>query len=215
MEHKDYYKILGLGNEASGDEIKKVYRRLAMQYHPDRNHGREEWANDKFKEINEAFSVLSNPEKRRQCDIGDIFGSQATQTDFRDLMSDFDEPGLGFDFLDNILIDNATGGFSNFKVYRKGFRGFRSTEFETQEGIDTEWLFERIHNPKVSSANYEIILSKEQAFSGTEGELIRKGRRLKIKIPAGVKMGSIIRLKDALNTTDCEPGDIFINIKII
>ena len=68
MANKDYYKILGLSNNASQDEIKKAYRKLAMQYHPDRNHGKEEWANEKFKEINEAFSVLGDPEKRRQYD---------------------------------------------------------------------------------------------------------------------------------------------------
>ena len=76
MASKDYYKILGLNNNASQDEIKKAYRKLAMQYHPDRNHGKEEWANEKFKEINEAFSVLGDPEKRRQYEWHSVKGTK-------------------------------------------------------------------------------------------------------------------------------------------
>ena len=109
---KDYYQILSIPRNASEDEIKKVYRKLAMQYHPDRNPGKEKWANEKFKEINEAYGVLGDPEKRKQYDqfgtvgdIGDIFGSHATQTTFEDLMGDFRGAGLKFDFLDSIFGD--------------------------------------------------------------------------------------------------------------
>jgi len=83
---KDYYQILGVPRNSTNDEIKKAYRKLAMQYHPDRNPGKEEWANDKFKEINEAYAILGDPEKRSQYDqfgtvgnIGDIFGSPFTR----------------------------------------------------------------------------------------------------------------------------------------
>ena len=62
---KDYYQILGVPKNVSQDEIKKAYRKLAMQYHPDRNPGKEQWANDRFKEINEVFSVLGDPDKRK------------------------------------------------------------------------------------------------------------------------------------------------------
>jgi len=79
---KDYYQVLGVPRNASDEEIKKAYRKLAMQYHPDRNLGKEKWANEKFKEINEAYGVLGDPQKRRQYDqfgtvgnVGDIFGS--------------------------------------------------------------------------------------------------------------------------------------------
>ena len=119
---KDYYSILGVARNANGEEIKKVYRKLAMQYHPDRNPGKEQWANNKFKEINEAFSVLGDPEKRKQYDqfgnIGDIFGSTYTRATFEDLMKDFGGVGLGFDFLDNVFGDflNKEKGFS-FRVF--------------------------------------------------------------------------------------------------
>ena len=65
---KDYYQILGVAKNASDTEIKKAYRKLAMQYHPDRNPSNEKWANAKFKEINEAYAVLGDPQKRRQYD---------------------------------------------------------------------------------------------------------------------------------------------------
>ncbi len=222
MAHKDYYKILGLSNNASNDEIKKAYRKLAMQHHPDHNHGKEQWANDKFKEINEAFSVLGDAKKRREYDhfgtvgdIGDIFGSQATRMTFEDLMNDFGGAGLGFDFLENIFGDNFRGRGFAFQKSRRGFGGPGDTRFETYRGIDLEDLFEQVQSPKMSSINYEIVLSKEQAFEGMEKELVRKGKRLKVKIPSRVKTGSRIRLRNALKITDRQPGDIIINIKVI
>ena len=79
---KDYYEILGVSRNADQNTIKRAYRKLAMQYHHDRNPGKEQWANEKFKEINEAFSVLGDPEKKHQYDqfgtvgnLGDIFSS--------------------------------------------------------------------------------------------------------------------------------------------
>ena len=67
MEYKDYYQVLGVGRQASKDEIKKAYRKLALQYHPDRNPNNKQ-AEDKFKEANEAYQVLSDPEKRAHYD---------------------------------------------------------------------------------------------------------------------------------------------------
>jgi curved DNA-binding protein len=221
MAYKDYYRMLDLTSSASTDEIKKAYRKLAMQYHPDRNHGKEEWANDKIKEINEAFSVLGDPEKRRQYDhfgaagnIGDIFGSPAGRTTFEDLTNDSGGDNLKFDFLDNIFADNLRGTGFAFQRFKRGFGGLGSTRFDTQGSIDLDDLFEQAQSPEESGINYEIVLSKEQAFKGMEKELVRNGKRLKVKIPAGVKMGSTIRLRNALETTDGQPGDIIISIRV-
>ena len=66
---KDYYGVLGVPRNASDEEIKKAYRKLAMQYHPDRNPGKEKWANEKFKEINEAYETLKYPSTRAKYDL--------------------------------------------------------------------------------------------------------------------------------------------------
>ena len=66
VEQKDYYQTLSVPKAATDEEIKKAYRKCALEYHPDRNPGKEKWANEKFKEVNEAFSVLGDPEKRKQ-----------------------------------------------------------------------------------------------------------------------------------------------------
>jgi DnaJ-class molecular chaperone len=126
---KDYYGILGVPQNASDTEIKKAYRKLAMQYHPDRNPGKEKWANEKFKEINEAYAVLGNPQKRRQYDqfgtvgnIGDIFGSRSTATTFEEMMMDLGGAGLRFDFLDDVFGDFLKGRGSSFSFRSFGGR---------------------------------------------------------------------------------------------
>ena len=221
MADKDYYHLLGLSNTVSQDEIKKAYRKLAMQYHPDRNHGKEDWANEKFKGINEAFSVLGDPEKRRQYDqfgtigdIGDIFGSQATRTTFEDLMKDFGGAGLGFGFLDDIFGDILHGSGFSFRKFGRGFGGSRGMRFETQGGVNLEDLFGQAQRPPGYNAKYKITLTGTQAAKGIDKELVRKGKKLKVKIPTGVKTGSKVRLRNALKVTDGQPGDIIIHIKV-
>ena len=218
---KDYYQILGVPRNASEEEIKRAYRKLAMQYHPDRNPGKEKWANDKFKGINEAFSVLGDPGKRRQYDqfgtvgnVGDIFGSPFTRTTFEDLMKDFGGSGLGFGFLDDIFGDFLKGRGFSFKTFSRGFGGPRGTRFETSGEIDLEEIFGRTQYPSRQDVRYEITLSKEQAAQGLEKDLARKGKKLRVKIPAGVKPGSKIRLRNARQITDGQPGDIIILVKV-
>jgi len=210
---KDYYEILGVPRNASDEEIKKAYRRLAMQFHPDRNPGREQWANETFKEINEAFSVLGDPEKRRQYDqfgttgnVSDIFGSPFTRTTFEDLIRDFGVSGLGFDFLDDIFGDFLKRRGFSFKVFRGGFG--------RPETINLEELFRQAQAPPQPEARYEITLTAEQAARGMEKDLVRRDKRLRVKIPPGVKDGTKVRLRNALQTTDGTPGDIIILVKV-
>lgn len=215
----NYYETLGLSNNASTGEIKQAYRKLAMKYHPDLNHGNEEWAHGKFKEINEAFSVLGDPEKKQEYDhfgvignFGDIFDNQAARTTYEDFLKDFDEPDDGFP--DDIFGESFGGGYISYKIKRR-FGRFKNSGFSTPSDENFNDLFEEAINPEVSDVNYEIILSKEQALRGIEKEIIRNGKRLKVKVPAGIKDRSKIKLRNALYKTDGQFGDIFVNIKVI
>jgi DnaJ-class molecular chaperone len=219
---KDYYKILGVPRNASEQDIKKAYRKLAMQYHPDRNPGKEEWANEKFKEINEAYGVLGDPEKKSQYDrfgtvgdIGDIFRSRSTQSTFEDVMRDFGGAGLGYDFLDGIFGDFLQGRNFTFRTYRTGPGGQARVEFNVPEGANVEEIFGRPQRRSPGgNINYEISITKEQAKKGLEKDLKRKGKKLRVKIPAGIKSGGRVKLRNARMITDGQPGDILITVRV-
>ncbi len=214
---KDYYEILLVARDATDEDIKKAYRKLAMEYHPDRNPGSEKWATDKFKEINEAFSVLGDPEKRRQYDhfgwegnIGDILRSPSTRTTFGDLRNDFEKSGLGFDFLDVILGDYLKGAESTAKTFG---RGFERMSPEASTDVNFEDIFGQARPPR-QDVQYEMTISREQAARGLEKELIRRGKRLMVRIPAGVRDGNKVVLRDGRQVADGEPGDIIILVRV-
>jgi curved DNA-binding protein len=215
---KDYYGILGVPQNASDTEIKKAYRKLAMQYHPDRNPGKEKWANEKFKEINEAYAVLGNPQKRRQYDqfgtvgnIGDIFGSRSTATTFEEMMRDLGGAGLRFDFLDDVFGDFLKGRGSSFSFRSFGGRPGR-VRFEARPGqqVDLDELFGQARKPR--AVRYELTISQQEALRGVKKILKRKGKKLEVRIPAGVKSGAVMRYRNALQTSDGLPGDILVKV---
>jgi len=214
---KDYYHILGISKGTSNEEIKKAYRKLAMQYHPDRNQGNEGWANEKFKEINEAYGVLGDPKKRKQYDqfgtvgdVGDIFGSSSTRGTFEDLMKEFRGAGLGYGFLNDIFGDSVKSkgfSFTNF-----GSRGGRT---RTRRGeINLDELFRQGQRTQRQDVRYELDITSEEAEKGAKKILTRKGKRLSVKVPPGVKTGSVVKLSNARQITDNQQGDILIKIKV-
>jgi len=214
---KDYYQTLGVQRGSSDEEIKKAYRKMAMQYHPDRNQGKEQWANEKFKEINEAYGVLGDPKKKKQYDqfgtvgdAGDIFGSPYTRTTFEDLMKEFGGAGLGYGFLDDIFGELIKGKGVSFTTFGK--RGGRSQTRGARINMDE--LFHQARGAQRKDARYELTITPEEASHGVNKILTRKGKRLTVKIPPGVKTGSTVKLSNARQVTDNQPGDILIKIKV-
>ena len=219
MQKKDYYAILGVPQTATDNDIKQAFRKLAMQYHPDKNPGKEAWANEKFKEINEAYGVLGNVDKRKQYDqygttgeASDVFNNQNTQSTVEDMMRDFGGQGLSYDFLDSIFGDFTKKRNFSFHQYATDGSGrifFTTPEDESMEEAYYTQQPQRQASPNV---NYEINITREQAARGMEKDLPRNGRKLRVTIPPRIKSGTRIRLRNARMTTDGVAGDIYITV---
>jgi curved DNA-binding protein len=206
MAARDYYNILGVAKGASDDEIKRAYRKLAMKYHPDRNPNKKE-AEERFKEINEAYAVLSDKEKRKQYDSfgAEGFHQRFTQEDiFR-----------GFDF-DEIL--SGLFGSRGRREFRSGNRGgFDFGDLFGRQGgyQDTGRMSQRGED-----IIYEIPISLEEAASGGEKRVsYRKNGRIEevsVRIPRGIPSGKKLRLagKGMEGRNGGPPGDLYLQVSI-
>jgi curved DNA-binding protein len=215
MEYKDYYKILGVDRNASEKEIKKAYRRLARQYHPDVNPG-DKGAEERFKEINEAHEVLADSEKRRKYDqLGASW--QQWQRTGRD-------PG-GFDW--SRWSTRAPGGGRVHVEYGDlgdlfgggGFSDFFEAIFGGvgRQGPQT-WTSTRQARPR-RGQDYEqpVEITLEEAFSGTRRVLEKDGRRIEVRIPPGVKTGSKVRIagEGASGLGGGATGDLYLKVTVL
>ena len=206
MEFKDYYKILGVDKNATTDEIKKAYRKLAKQYHPDKNQGSKA-AEEKFKEVNEANEILSNAEKRKRYDqLGSNWNrSGNVNTDFDDWFRNFSSSKTG-----------AAGNAEHFRDIFDDFGGF-SDLFENIMGRNYGAYRGRQRSRK--GADYEAVLNitLEEAFNGVEKQFTIDGRTLRVKIIPGVANGKKLRLKSqgASGTGGGQRGDLYLKVNII
>lgn len=185
MEYKDYYKILGIDKSASQDEIKKAFRRLARQYHPDVS--KEPDAEARMKEVNEAYAVLSDPEKRAAYDA--LGAGYTPGQEFRP-PPDWD---AGFEFSGRGFSAEDLAGFSDFfnelfaglggRSRHAGFQG-RGEDHHAKILLDIEDSF--------TAPTRQITLRVPRLDAS--GHLVLETRTLKVKIPKGVRPGQIIRL---------------------
>lgn len=200
--YKDYYKILGVDHNASEKEIKQAYRRLARKYHPDVNPG-DKAAEEKFKEISEAYEVLSDKDKRMKYDQFGQYWQQAGQPGAGQPPPGWGENFGGFDF----GFDIGEGGFGNlFDLLFGEGRGGAATRERRQR----TWTATRGRD-----LEYEIEVTLEEAFSGATKIINVNNRRIEVKIPKGVKDGSRIRLAgQGEPSRGTQRGDLYLVVKM-
>ncbi len=196
MEYRDYYKLLGVERKASQDEIKQAYRKLAMKYHPDKNPGNKQ-AEEKFKDINEAYEVLSDKTKRARYDqLGESYqswqqrGGQPGGFNWDEWVTrSGGNYGNGTRVEVGDLGDLFGSGFSEF--FQAIFGGFGGTQRPGSTGYGR--TSNRPANvPRAFEQPVTITLS--EAYQGTQRVLQMDSRKLEVKIPAGVKTGSKVRM---------------------
>lgn len=209
MEYKDYYKILGVDKNATPEEIKKAYRKLARKYHPDVNTD-DKNAEEKFKEINEANEVLTDPQKRAKYDqLGSSWNAY---------QQGGAGGGAGFNWGDwvqgGVDINDLFGGGAGGRT-GAGFSDFFEAIFGSMAGASggRAGAFGR----KGQDYTREVEISLEEAYSGTTRILrTSNNRRLEVKIPAGAKTGTKVRIKGegSPGGGNAPHGDLYLRVNV-
>jgi curved DNA-binding protein len=201
MEYKDYYQTLGIARGATDKDIKNAYRKLAKQYHPDRNPG-DKQAEERFKEINEAYQVLSDPQKRARYDQ---LGASYSQWKENGIPGNFNwgqwtaQPGGQEVNLDDLF---GEGAFSDF--FRSIFGGMGSGQAVRGRS-----------RRESSAAQQQVTLSLKEAYTGTTRILQTGNRRVEVNIPAGARQGTKIRVPAAGPTgADGRPSDLYLVLNV-
>jgi curved DNA-binding protein len=237
MDYKDYYKILGVERNADEKEIKKAFRKLAQQYHPDKNKG-DKAAEARFKEINEAYTVLSDADKRSKYDR---FGAQWEQYERAGQTEDFDWGGWsnmgGGNGRSRSTARNMTpeefeqffgggaggGGYSSFfdALFGSGMgspgTGGSGTQYRTRTGPRYGFNFDprpgqQTPPPAETRADVNVEVTLDEAYRGTSRVLqTEDGTRMEVNIPRGVKTGSRVRMRGGAGSG---MGDVYLRIMV-
>lgn len=208
----EYYEILGVAKNATKDEIKKAYRKLALKYHPDKNKG-DKAAEEKFKEISEAYAVLSDPEKKQQYDT---YGSANFHQRYsqEDIFRNFD--------LNDILrqFGFGMGGGQQSSGFSSGMGGGGFNSFFSHGGMHGG-CGGGCHQPeKGQDMTYQITVTLDEVLNGAERSIsLRKNghpQQVSVKIPKGIEEGKKLRLKGkgGPSKNGGPPGDLFLKVEI-
>ncbi|MEA5419129.1 DnaJ C-terminal domain-containing protein [Spirulina sp. CCNP1310] len=214
-DFKDYYALLGVGKTAAAEEIKKAFRKLALKYHPDRNPGDKD-AEARFKEISEAYEVLSDPEKRSKYDqfgrywqqAGSSGGNPFSRGGSTGTTVDFSQYGNFEEFINELL--GGLGGQS--RSYRTPPNS--RSNYQSTTGFRTEYAPPTSTPGGTSEANLKLNLT--EAFRGVQKRLNIQGEIIDVRIPAGAKPGSRIRVrgKGTIDPLTRARGDLYLNVEI-
>ncbi len=214
MEYKDYYKILGVLKNASQDEIKKAYRKLALKYHPDKTNG-DKKAEERFKEIGEAYEVLKDPEKRKKYDQLGANWKQYENAgygggggfDFSQFGGQSPGGGRTFYYEGDMgdIFGGSGGGFSDFFNAFFGGRGGAQSGFSGRQ-----------RPRKGQDLQAEMEISVYEAYHGTSRILNVDGKKLRVNIKPGSYDGLELRIKGkgGRGAAGGADGDIYIKIKV-
>ena len=208
MFQKDYYQMLGLSRNASEDEIKKAYRKLALKYHPD-HHPDDSESEDKFKEIGEAYAVLSDLEKRKEYDQFGHAGFKRRYTT-EDIFSDLNFEGLFREFAFGFNSQVFRGSFCG----KRGKRcGHRRAEF-LKRTFYHEFVKDFSERVEVGEI-YDLPLAPREAYWGTEKQIIidsiDEQKKVFVQIPPGIRPGALLRI--VLN--ESKEDEILLRVRII
>ena len=217
-DFKDYYQILGVSKDASAEEIKKAYRKLARKYHPDLNPG-DTQAEARFKEVNEAQEVLSDPDKRAKYDQ---YGQYWQQMGQPGAASGYGRAGGGFN---NVNVD--VGGFDfgqygNFEDFineilgRTAGQTRSSYSYQTTSPDGFGGFGSSYSNMPAQDSEAAIALTFSEAFNGTQKQFRIGNETVKVRIPPGAKTGSRLRIKGKGQPSPFsgQRGDLYLNIEL-